>query len=77
MNLIRKMVGGDINAQGELTGVFMSPVSPVFQTAVTVSIGLKTVFRVRASILQYLMSMFKKERLFDSTNLYNNYNTNT
>ena len=34
-------------------GAFMSPVSSVFLTVVTVSIGLKKVYRVRSSILQY------------------------
>ena len=31
-------------------GVFMSPVSPVFQTVVTVSIGLKIILRMVTSI---------------------------
>ena len=41
----------------------MSPVSPVFYTVVTVSIGLKNVLRVRASILQYYMSMFQRQSI--------------
>ena len=32
---------------------YKSPVSPVFHTVATVSIGLKHIYRVRASILQY------------------------
>ena len=36
-----------------LANIFMSPVSPVFHTKVTVRIGLKNKSRVRASILQY------------------------
>ena len=35
----------------------MLPVSPVFHTEETVSIGLKNVFRVGKSILQYYMSI--------------------
>ena len=35
----------------------MSPVSQVFHTQVTVSIGLKTSFRVETSIPQILMSI--------------------
>ena len=37
--------------------VFMSPVSPVFHTVVTVSIGLKHLFRMGTSILNYWTSI--------------------
>ena len=53
-----------LNAKSDQKGytnkiaIFMSPVSPVFHTEVTLSIGLKNISRVRASILYYLMSMF-------------------
>ena len=36
-----------------LVNLLMSPVSPVFHTEATVSIGLKNVFRVGTAILQY------------------------
>ena len=35
----------------EIVSLFMSPVSPVFYTEATVSIGLKNVLRVGTSIL--------------------------
>ena len=42
-----------VNNSPKFYRIYMSPVSPVFHTVVTVSIGLKNVSRVRASILQY------------------------
>ena len=41
----------------DLCILFMSPVSPVFRTVVTVSIGLKNMLKVGTSILKYWTSI--------------------
>ena len=48
-NLVRNLLAA-IRIDNQLC---MSPVSPVFHTAVTVSIGLKHMFRMGTSILKY------------------------